>query len=83
MLSNAQKQAKDGAREQARRQREIAKEQLGEQTEMAKEELGRIAFAKLEEYFPEQANARRRQDAAKTFMIGIAVGILLRHLFNR
>ena len=49
----------------------------------AKEELGRRAYDTLEEYFPEQARARRKQNRLQLIMVGVAVGILVRHFLSR
>lgn len=65
------------------RYRDRAREEVQHRTDTAKEELGRRAFETLEEYFPEQARSRRRQSGAKAFLVGVAVGILLRHLAGR
>lgn len=60
-----------------------AREKVQQRADRAKEELGRRTFERLEEYFPEQARARRRQNGARAFLVGVAVGILLRHLAGR
>lgn len=49
----------------------------------AKEELGRLAFDTLEEYFPEQAKAKRQQNRLQLIMVGVAVGFLIRHFLSR
>ena len=62
MLETAQSQATVHAQETARE---------------AKTEVGRLAFDLLEEYFPEQAQQRRRQDQAAPFVVGFALGVLV------
>lgn len=49
----------------------------------AREEFGRMAFDALEEYFPEQAKERRREDGMRLFLVGLVVGFLLRSVLGR
>ena len=65
---------------QARERAQIAAQQTANE---AKEEFGRMAFEILEEYFPEQARGRRREDRLMALAAGIAVGFVLRHLVGR
>ncbi|WP_227376315.1 hypothetical protein [Haladaptatus halobius] len=62
---------------------ERARERAQYQVERAKDELGRQLFLVLEDHFPEQTKARRQQDSLQMFVVGVAVGILLRHLLNQ
>ena len=73
----------DGRSEYRQRAKRRAKEEARRQRENAKAEIGEWAFDTLESYFPEQAAARRRQTGAMTFVVGVAVGVLLRHLMSR
>lgn len=76
-----------GTRDQLQATRERAKQRAQATAQLkadeAKEEFGRLAFDTLEEYFPEQAKARRRQDRLQFIMVGVAVGFLLRHLLSQ
>jgi len=46
-------------------------------------ELGRLVFEILEEYFPEEAKARRQQNQMQILFVGIVIGFLLRHSISR
>jgi hypothetical protein len=61
------------------RARRGARQQAG----LARQEVGRRAFDLLEEYFPEEAKSRRQRNSASVFLLGLAVGILLRQLAER
>lgn len=65
--------------EAKRRAQETAQQKANE----AKEEFGRRAFETLEEYFPEQTRARRKQNSLQMLMVGVAIGILVRHFLSR
>ena len=63
--------------------RDRARTTAQRQKELAKHELGRRAFETLENYFPEEAKARRRRSGMTLFLVGLAAGILLRHAVDR
>ena len=50
---------------------------------MLREEMGDRLFDLLEENFPEEYAARRRQDGARAFVAGVAVGLIGRELLRR
>lgn len=54
-----------------------------QKTSEAKEEFARLAFEKLEEYFPEQAESSTQQDQLTPILVGVAIGFLLRHFIGR
>jgi hypothetical protein len=47
-----------------------------------KRAFARRAFGVLEEYFPEEARSRRRRQGTTAVLVGLAAGILLRHLVD-
>lgn len=57
---------------------ETTKEAAERQTATAKREIGRAMLDATNEYFPEQAKKQRRQDMARGFLVGAAVGVLVR-----
>jgi len=59
------------------RARERAQQAAQQTADGAKEEIGRRAFETLEEYFPEQAAERRRENQTTMFIVGSAVGFAL------
>ncbi|MHC3438499.1 hypothetical protein ACYJ1Y_10450 [Natrialbaceae archaeon A-gly3] len=61
---------------------ETAREQAERQTESAKQELGRTVLDAADEYFPEEVRRRRRRDMARGFLVGLAVGVILREAFR-
>lgn len=60
-----------------------AREAAKRRSEKLRARFGQTAFDVLEEYFPEEAKSRRRRHGLKVFLVGMAVGILLRHLADR
>lgn len=76
-----------GTRDQLQATKERAKRRAQTTAQLkadeAKEEFGRLAFDTLEDYFPEQAEARRRQNRLQLIMVGVAVGFLIRHFLSR
>lgn len=54
-----------------------------EQTEVIKHEVGRLALNLVEDYFPDETKARRRTLAKRAFVVGVVVGMLLRHAMTR
>lgn len=65
----------DEARERAR---ERAATEADRQTSALKDELGTIAWDTVEEYFPEQAKARRREQRLRALAVGVAIGLGVR-----
>ena len=59
---------------QARRR---ARSSAERQAEEAKRRLGRVALDMAEEYFPEEAQSRRRRSVQRAFLLGVAVGIFI------
>lgn len=57
---------------------ETTKEAAERRTATAKRELGRTVLEATDEYFPEEVQKRRRRDLARGFLVGAAVGVLLR-----
>lgn len=69
--------------EQAKaRARESAQREARQQADLLKDEVGRMAFDVLEEYYPEEAKSRRRRQRLQTLIVGVGLGILLRHLLG-
>lgn len=66
MLRRTKTAGSDRAREQAQRQ-----------ADALREEFGRIAFEMAEDYFPEEAKARRRKAGTKVFGVGLLIGLLV------
>lgn len=50
-----------------------------EQTEIIKRQVGNVALDVIEDYFSGQAKARRRKLAKQAFVVGIVLGMVLRH----
>lgn len=67
-------------RERAKRRARVTAQLKADE---AREELGRLAFDTLEDYFPEQARARRRQNRLQLIVVGVVVGFLVRHLLSQ
>ena len=65
------------------RAKERAQQAAQQTADGAKDEIGRRAFDTLEEYFPEQAAERRRQNQTAVFLVGLAVGFALGVLVGR
>lgn len=59
---------------------EMMREELGR---MARNELGRVAADAVEEYFPQEAKARRRRSAWRAFLVGLALGVVGRYALRR
>lgn len=57
---------------------ETTREEAERQTATAKRGLGRALLEATDEYFPKEVRKRRRQDMARGFLVGVAVGIVLR-----
>jgi len=72
MLEGAKSRAKEQARAEAERR-----------AATAKEEIGPAVLDLVESYFPEEAQERRKQTAAQTFLVGVAVGLLLGQVLGR
>lgn len=72
MLENTQARFKERAQQTAEQKKSDAKE-----------EFGRMAFDTLEQYFPNQAETRTREDRVTPLLVGIAIGVLLRHFLGR
>lgn len=48
------------------------------QAGVLREELGHLAWDTLEEYFPEQAKARRRRHRLRMLAVGVVLGLAAR-----
>ncbi|WP_313691995.1 hypothetical protein [Halorarum halobium] len=70
-------------REYADRVRAKARSEAGQRGEQLRHEMGDRLFDILAESFPEEYAARRRRDAGRAFVAGIAVGLLGRELLGR
>ena len=60
-----------------------ARARASEEGEVVKQRLGETMFDLMEEYFPEESASRRRQDMAKAFVAGLAVGLAARLFWKR
>lgn len=72
----------ESTQEQARARAQRAAQETASQS---KSEFGKRAFDTLEEYFPEEAEARRRQNRTTLLLllVGVAIGFLLGILVGR
>lgn len=70
----------DDAREQARERAVIEAER---KANTLRDEFGELAWDTMEEYFPEQAKARRRQQRVRALAIGLVVGLAVRTFASR
>jgi hypothetical protein len=62
---------------------ERAQQQAERQAQQMKTEFGDLVLDAVEDYFPQQAQARRRQLVTRSFAIGFAAGLLLPRLLGR
>lgn len=62
--------------------RERARTEAKRTADNARVELGKLLLDATEEYFPEQVQARRRQDMAQGFVAGLVVGLLVGIVFQ-
>jgi hypothetical protein len=62
---------------------ERAQQQAERQAQQMKTEFGDLVLDAVEDYFPRQAQARRRQLVARSFAIGFAAGLLVPRLLGR
>lgn len=65
----------DEARQRARQRAEFEAER---QANALRAELGTRAWEALEEYFPEEAKARRRRQRLRALIAGVALGLGVR-----
>lgn len=52
------------------------------QSERLKQQVGEYVLEAVEELFPEQYQARRRNDVAKAFVVGLLAGLIGRELLR-
>lgn len=83
MFEEQPSQARDRIENTQSRARQRAQTVARQKVDDAMEEFGRLAFDTLEERFPEQAKARRRQERVQLLVAGFVAGFLLRHFLRR
>jgi len=70
----------DDYSEYAEKVRSEARERAGERGQLVRHEVGERMFDLMADYFPEEYAARRRNELARAFGAGLAVGFLGREL---
>lgn len=59
-------------------------EELGDELgTFVKSELGEFAYDAVEQFFPEQTRARRRQQFTRAFVVGVLVGAVAKTALHR
>lgn len=66
------------AKARARMEAMKARARASEEGNVVKQHLGETMLDLLEDYFPEETAARRRENMAKAFVAGLAVGLASR-----
>lgn len=66
-----------------RHQQRQAKDKIQHQQQFIKNRVGEQLYELIEDHFPEQRKSHRRRLAIKMFLVGAAVGVLIRHMVDR
>lgn len=74
---------RDEAEERVRSEAKKARHEAETQGEVLRHRLGESMLDLMEDYFPEEVEARRRENLLRGFAVGVVTGILGRELLRR